>query len=209
MKYFKRLSYFKPLLLWLIAVGIVWFVLQFHMSTMPDGRPKIGDPVDMVLLAVLAFGSGALVIVTLVGTRVWTTRGIGLFGIFIGDFMVWTTVFISRARHMPTPEGVSDALRAVFLASIPMMLYGIAGYIGESRSFSEKTNTRQDVREVNQNDERKSIIAQQIDLNIRRVGMDEVQISMNAQQAGIDERQVGLDLRQESQDAHDAEGRTS
>jgi len=195
MRNLKKLAYLKPLLLWLLVVGMVWFALQFHTSTFPNGMPKLDDSIDLALLALLALGSGALVIVTLVGTRVWTVRGIGLFGIFVGDFLVWSTIFISRVRHLPTPEGVSDVLRAAFLVSTPLVLYGIAGYLGESRSLGEKTNKRQDIRESEQ--------------NVRETfqGEQAVRISrrQSAREDRLDARQVVQDDRQIAQDTRDTD----
>ncbi len=210
----KRFGSLRPLLLWIVAVLAVWALLQFHSSTI-DGRPKLRDPVDIGLLALLALGSTALVIVTMAGTRDWTVRGVGLLSIFLGDGLLWWSALIVRLHRTPTPEPVVDLLRAVFLTGLPLVLIGIAGYVGDSRpiprSVREKFQERSDNQDLrgdrqDRREDRQDMREGKLD---SREGLaDTRQEVADTREELANIRQELANIRQEAQDDHDAEGET-
>lgn len=167
------------LLLWLMPVSVAFRTLVYAGLTIVIARQRNIVRLDWAILALFA---------------TITASGIA------GTALRW---FIYRQAQSEDIDNWTEWSIVVAIVVFPI-IESIAGMLvlAWSRELdrTEPTNQRQDIREKNQNDERKSITAQQIDLNIQRVGMDEVQVSMNAQQAGMDERQKLADTRQEIAD---------
>lgn len=166
-------------LLWLMPVAMGTTTVVFAVLTIAMARQRNSTRLDWAILALF-------VTLTLSGAASTYLRWYLYRQAMAEDIDSWIewSIVISTTI-LPIIESVAGML---------VLLWNL-----EIDRGNEPTNQRQDIRESEQNGERKSIISQQIELNTQRAGMDEVQTSMNAQQAGMDKRQTAMD-------AHDAEG---
>lgn len=217
----KRTANYRTLLLWALATAIVWLVLQAYSSTI-DGIPKKNDLVDLFTIGFAALGATALVVVTLKGTHKWTARGVGLLAIFLGDSILWWSVEAGRIDQTRTPEPITDLIRAIFLTGLPLVLFGVIGYLDETRPVAksdrekfltkvhsvQRRGGRQNRREVRQ-DRRETKLDHREGFDAKRQVEADIREGIAAtRQNDADIRQLDADRRQNDADIRDVAANT-
>lgn len=71
---------------------------------------------------------GALTVITLVTTHVWTLLGRGLLGLFVILTVAFVTSLAWRLAGQPQPDIAYYAIRALFIVDVITILWGLRRY---------------------------------------------------------------------------------
>lgn len=125
-----------PLLLWFLAVGVVWIAFRL----LDEGRG------DTLVLWLIGGVYAIAVLVMLVGTRRWTPRGLGILGTIAGDVGLYGRTALARMDWLPPLAAwESDLIRALFVVSAPLILLGLGQWVRE-RAWRRLARRRYGVR---------------------------------------------------------------
>lgn len=116
---------FGRLLLFCAVAGALWGLLSVHESTPEE---------DRLIVLVIGVIYAVAVLVMLIGTRVWTVRGLGLLGTLSADAVLYTTS--AAAAYGWTDGAVEwrlDLVRALFLVGGALMAYGLIRWVVDTR----------------------------------------------------------------------------
>ncbi len=105
------------------VVSAVWVGLQFH----PQQR---NDPIDMVTVIGIGVTMVSAVLVMVLFTRTWSSRGIGVLLTTLGTGVLYSAATYARlSDKSTTPEWLIDLARACYLVGAPLFLFGLAVWV--------------------------------------------------------------------------------